>query len=84
MITTRRIRDWLTASPFQPFRIFLTAGSHHEVPHPEFAWVFGGSIFVGQSSGSDGLFDYTVKELSLLHVARIEKIRRARPRKARR
>jgi hypothetical protein len=45
----------------------------HEVPHPEFAWVFGGSLFVGkQGNGAKGGEGEWVTELAILHVNRIE------------
>src|ERR1051325_8433462 len=40
MITSTRIKDMLNRQPFQPFRIFLSDGSHHDVPHPALAWAF--------------------------------------------
>jgi hypothetical protein len=47
MITARHIREHLSARPFRPLRLFFSDGSSHDVPHPEFAWVFGSTIFVG-------------------------------------
>jgi len=73
MITAAHIRELLEARPFQPFRIFVSDGSRHDVPHPEFAWVFGSRIFVGVPSDEPG---GVVKQLSLLHVSRIEPLRR--------
>ena len=70
MITAAHIIESLNRKPFRPFRLFLSDGSSHDVPHPEFAWVFGGRIFVGVPTNSD--WDAPVKELSLLHVTRIE------------
>ena len=74
MITAGRIREMLNTRPFRPFRLFLSDGSHHDVPHPEFAWVFGGSIFVGVPARNGDVFDAYVKELSILHVTRAEKL----------
>jgi len=74
MITAGRIREMLNRRPFRPFRLFLSDGSHHDVPHPEFAWVFGGSVFVGTSGENGDAFDAYVKELSILHVTRAEKL----------
>jgi len=73
MITAKRIKELLTARPFVPFRVYLSDGSMHEVPHPEFAWVFGGSLFVGkQGNGTKGGEGEWVTELAILHVSRIE------------
>ena len=74
MITARQIREYLQAKPFKPFRLFLSDGSSHEVPHPEFAWVFGSTIFVGVAGKSTRHPEDYVKQLSLLHVTRIEKL----------
>ena len=74
MITVQKIRRYLQARPFRPFRLFLSDGSSHEVPHPEFAWVFGSSVFVGVASSSTEMPEDLVKELSLLHVTRVEKL----------
>ena len=74
MITARQIREYLQAKPFKPFRLFLSDGSSHEVPHPEFAWVFGSTIFVGVAGKSTKNPEDFVKQLSLLHVTRIEKL----------
>lgn len=83
MITASRIRELLSETPFRPFRVYLSDGSHHDVPHPEFAWVFGSSIFIGLAAGSNGHVEHFVKELSLLHVSRIEKLRQIKLRKPR-
>ncbi len=69
MITPARIRQRLDDRPFRPFRLFLSDGSHHDVPHPEFAWVWGNRVFVGLASGNGGP---DMKELSILHLTRIE------------
>jgi hypothetical protein len=56
----------------------MSDGSHHDVPHSEFAWVFGTIVFVGvpaRAAKDDGAF---VRELSLLHISRLEPLRAAR------
>ncbi len=72
MITTKQVREYLHAKPFRPFRVFLSDGSKHDVPHPEFAWVFGSTIFVGIAGKSTKDPDDYVKQLSILHLTRIE------------
>ena len=49
-------------------------GSSHEVPHPEFAWVFGSTVFVGVAAKSTKAPEDFVKQISVLHVTRIEHI----------
>ena len=81
MITPARIKELLDRKPFRPVRIFLSDGSHHDIPHPEFAWVFGGRVFVGvPGKGSTDAND-RVKELAVLHVTRIEELARPKARK---
>ena len=74
MITSRQIRQHLEDRPFKPFRLFLSDGSRHEVPHPEFAWVFGSTVFVGVSASSGKVTEEFVKQLSILHITRVEPI----------
>ena len=74
MITAGRIREKLAHRPFRPFRLFLSDGSRQDVPHPEFAWVFAGRLFVGvptRGANGDG---GRVKELAILHLTRIEEL----------
>ena len=82
MITPARIKELLDRRPFRPFRLFLSDGSRHVVPHPEFAWVFGGRVFVGIPGKGASEWDANVKELSLLHVTRIEEYSPRRARKS--
>jgi hypothetical protein len=79
MITPTRIGELLNRRPFQPIRLFLSDGSHHDVPHPEFAWVFGGRVFIGVPTrgGEDG----PVKEIAILHVTRIQELSPHKPKK---
>jgi len=74
MITPRQVREYLNARPFHPFRLFLSDGSVHPVPHPEFAWVFGSSIFVGIPGKSSKHPEDYVKQVAILHITRIEKL----------
>src|SRR5439155_27342503 len=54
MITAPHIRQMIEAKPFRPFRIFMSDGSHHDVPHSEFAWVFGSIVFVRSRTRLEG------------------------------
>ena len=82
MITVARIRAILNRRPFRPVRLFLSDGSSHAVPHPEFAWVFGGRVFVGVPAQGAADLEAEVKELSLLHLTRIEEIRSPKARRS--
>jgi len=80
-MTPTRIKELLNRKPFRPLRLFLSDGSHHDVPHPEFAWVFGGRIFIGEPSDDAWEADGRVKELAIRHVTRVEELK---PRPSRR
>ena len=76
MITSTRVKELINRRPFRPFRLYLSDGSKHQVPHPEFAWVFGGRVFVGvPGKGSE---NGSVKELAILHITRVEEVSNAK------
>jgi hypothetical protein len=81
MISPARIREMLNRKPFRPIRIYLSDGSHHDVPHPEFAWVLGGRVFVGVSEKGSSDTNDRVKELAVLHLTRIEELAAHKPKK---
>jgi hypothetical protein len=81
MITIARIREYLNASPFKPFRIHLSDDSHHDVPHPEFAWVIGSRVLVAKIVRARGADDPEIKELATLHITLIEPLAKTRTRK---
>ena len=74
MITARQVREYLQAKPFKAFRLFLSDGSRHEVPHPEFAWVFGSTVFIGVAGKSTKTPEDFVKQVAILHITRIERL----------
>jgi hypothetical protein len=78
MITGQHVREWLTASPFKAFRIWMSDGSHHDIAHPELAWVLGSRVFIGERQGSTEADDYTARQLSILHISRIEELQTRR------
>lgn len=80
MITPKDLQERLAEKPFRPFCVFMSDGSKHEVPHPEFAWVFSSSLFVGKSGELPFGLDAYVRQLSILHVSRIEPLAKAKAR----
>ena len=81
MITAREVRDYLSSKPFKPFRVCLSDGSRHDVPHPEFGWIFGNSFYVGKTGDLPfGLGDFA-RQLSLLHITRIKPLPRRKAKK---
>ena len=81
MITLGRIREYLTASPFRPFRVHLSDGSQHEIPHPEFAWLIGSRLYVAKIVKGRGADDPEVKELAVLHITCLEPLAKAKAKK---
>jgi hypothetical protein len=81
MIPAERMGELLNRRPFRPLRLFLSDGTKHEIPHPEFAWAFGGRLFLGVPAKGNALSDGRVKEIALLHLTTVEEMV---PRKSRR
>ena len=75
MIAPSRIKEPLERKPFRPFKLCLSDGSSHAVPHPEFAWVYGGRVFVGSPANNGPDSVGPLKELAILHVTRVEELR---------
>lgn len=44
------------------------------MPRPEFAWVFGGRVFIGVASSPGSHAGGSVKELAILDLTRIEEL----------
>jgi hypothetical protein len=66
-----KIREHLRAAPFQPLRIFLSDGSFHDVPHPDFAFVSVHKLEIVKDVNSAGVPYHTVT-CDPVHVTRIE------------
>jgi len=66
------IRDYLRAAPFRPFRVFLSDGTWHDIPHPEWAWFTRNTLFIATVVGRDGVPDRNVM-CDLLHVTKVER-----------
>ena len=78
MITPARIKEILDRKPFRPFLLFLSDGSKHDVPHPEFAWVYGARMFIGTPGKATPYSDGLLKEIAILHVTRVEELAKAK------
>ena len=66
-----KIREYLLAAPFTPFRIFLSDGSYHDVPHPDFAFVSHHHVVIAKDADEEGTPIRTVM-CDPIHVTRIE------------
>ena len=80
MITAKNLRGRLAERPFRPFRICLSDRTEIDIPHPEFAWIFGSRVFVGVIEGGDAGADPRVREISDLHITRLEDLPREKKR----
>jgi hypothetical protein len=67
-----QIRDHLRAAPFRPFRVFLSDGSFHDVPHPDFAWLTARYLFIGKDVNALGLPRREVT-CDTRHITKIER-----------
>lgn len=65
------IRDYLRAAPFVPFRVFLSDGTWHDIPHPEWAWITRNRLFIATGVDREGLPDRNVM-CDMLHVTKVE------------
>lgn len=69
-------RELLKASPFEPFRVHVSDGSHYDVRHPDLIVLFTHKIHVlvpAKNSKEDKVFE-RFHQVSLVHITRIEPI----------
>ena len=78
MFTITLLREYLDQRPFVPIRLHLTDGSHHDIPHTEFAWLVGKRLYVARIVEGRSPEEPAVKELALAHITHIEPIPRAK------
>lgn len=67
------ILELLRATPFEPFRIYLSDGAEYEVRHPDMAIAQRSKVIVAVPGpeGPDGPAERTVN-CSLMHITRTE------------
>jgi len=78
MFNSTLLREYLDERPFVPIRLHLTDGSHHDIPHPEFAWQVGKRLYVARLVAGRSKDEPAVKELALAHITHIEPLPRTR------
>ena len=66
-----QIREALRAQPFRPLLVFLSDGSVHEIPHPDFAFVTVHQVLIVKDATPAGVPRRTCS-VDPLHVTRIE------------
>ena len=72
-MNAEQILNHLRKQPFEPFRIFMSDGSSHEVRHPELAIVRRREVVIAMPQVRDKLVDRLVY-CDPLHITRIEPI----------
>lgn len=80
------LRDQVRKQPFEPFRVYLTDGSHYEVRHPEMIAVSRRDVAIPLGPRKGEVAD-RLAICDPLHIVRVEPIngkaarkRRSRPR----
>lgn len=75
MIRMKDILELANRKPFQPFRIHLSDGTSHDVPHPEMLKVSTNTVilFIPKAKYNFVAFD-DYKTLSILHMTQLETI----------
>ena len=68
----QEILDAVWHHPFEPFRLGMWDGTHHEVRSPDLCMVGTRTVIIGLTArDGDDLFERTVR-LDVLHVTKIE------------
>ena len=73
MFTARTLKNRMDQEPFRPFRIRMSNGEAHDIPHHDAAWVLRDSVEIGLDPDAQGLVALT-RRCSILHIASIEDI----------
>ena len=71
MIPARQLRQLLTATPFRPFRIHLSDGSHYDVTNHDMAIVEQTKVDLGLNRDDEGIAQMLVR-CAILHMVKLE------------
>jgi hypothetical protein len=67
-----QLRELNRAQPFEPYRIFLSDGTHHDVVHPEFIWVGARACHLGIPDADEvGLLSRVIR-ISTIHITSVK------------
>ena len=79
------LREQIRKQPFEPFRVYLSDGSHYDIRHPEMIAISRRDVAIAIGLGTDELPD-RLATCDPLHIVRVEPIngRAARRRRSRR
>lgn len=64
--------DWISASPFAPFRLRLTNGQAYDIHGPHMIWPGRQSVLIGFPSPTEPFVYDRHVTVGLLHIASIE------------
>jgi hypothetical protein len=74
------IRALTRATPFRPFRVYLTTGETYDVHHPDMLLATLGAAHISAPSPGGTSNDYgSVRIVSLVHIVKIEYLPPASP-----
>ncbi len=72
MITAQDVRDRLTTTPFQPFRVITSSGSSYDVYHPDVVIVARRYLYVGMFEPNQSAIPERVATVSMLHITDLQ------------
>jgi hypothetical protein len=71
MITAKQLRELITASPFKPFRVHLSDGTHCDITHHDMAIIEQNTLDIGLHRDDEGIVQRLVR-CAILHVVKLE------------
>jgi hypothetical protein len=71
MITATQIRELMRVTPFKPFRICLSDGTHYDITNHDMAFVGRNTVEIGLNLDSQGFAEYFTR-CSILHITKLE------------
>lgn len=63
--------ELLSESPFEPLRVRLSDGRHHDIRHPELAIVSDRTVYVVTPSQGDPRIAENIAHVSLSHIVEV-------------
>lgn len=67
----RQIHIILKKAPLEPFRLYLSGGTHYDVRHPEQVLLSQRTAYIGVGPNGNGPFQ-RIALISLVHVTRLD------------
>ena len=73
-MTSDELKAYQKKLPFNPFRLVLADGKTYDVLHPNFMWVWGGTVHVGTHGDLENGFCDRSDRLALTSVKEVESL----------